>query len=180
MDGIFQGIQLLKLLTSNDYGIYMRTTLFIILIQCCLFSVAYPQGNDKIEKINREKFAASFGRSTDEIIVLLFILPGDCEKCVDDFGGTLSCVEKKIHIRPIALVEGQRQTILNVFKHRYRWKYDVRLDDSDLHAKLGFRRTTRVVFLSKKGVILSELPVDQFLEKTCEEILAPLSPHKEN
>lgn len=153
----------------------MKITTFILLIGCMLSKPCYSQTTRISAEMRREELCNSMHPSEKSNVMILFINPSECAKCVDDFNATVSCLMNKFSLKPVALVEGERFAALKVFKRKFSWKYRDTLVGSDMRASLGLRPTTRVAFLSNDGAVLLVLDDDQFLSLTCSKIASLLA-----
>lgn len=147
-----------------------------LLIQLCLLFAGVPQEHSLFQELKARRHLGS-----DQILVLLFLNPGECVKCVDGFDQTFECLKQRAktqkRLQVLALLRVDREAELREFVSDYQWDLPIESDYGQARHLLGLPSDTRLAVFDGSGNLLGTVSNADFLKNDCERLTKILGKH---
>lgn len=144
----------------------------IVLLMIFFVNLTLVSAVNDTFQILKEKYDVKEG----EYLALIFIDPGECDKCLSIPYTQLECISQSINRKTLqftAIVKVDREIELIMFKKNYNWNYDCEVD-RDFQKKLELKEGISMAIFDSKGNIISQMTLQ---EVRCDRIQKDL---KEN
>jgi hypothetical protein len=147
-----------------------------LLIRLWLLFAGVPQEHLLFQELKARRHLGD-----SQILVLLFLNPGECVKCVDGFDQTFECLKQRTNsqkrLQVLALLRVDREAELREFVSDYQWDLPIESDYGQDRPRLGLSSDTRLAVFDGSGNLLGTVGNADFLKNDCERLTKIVGKH---